>query len=93
MDGELPIKSSASITKSQSSSRKRSTTPVTVGDDRVEKRRRNNIAAAKYRQKKVDRIEELEGQLRAMTSERDDLKIALAKRDAEVELPCIRIFR
>lgn len=71
---------------SSSSSRKRSATPVNPTDDRAEKRRRNNIAAAKYRQKKVDRIEELEGQLQAVMAERDDLKIALAKRDAEVEL-------
>jgi hypothetical protein len=55
-------------------------------EDRAEKRRRNNAAAAKYRQKKVDRIEELEGQLQTMATERDELKIALAKRDAEVEL-------
>ena len=68
------------------SSRKRSSTPVSTSDDRAEKRRRNNIAAAKYRQKKVDRIEELEGQLQTVINERDELKIALAKRDAEVEL-------
>jgi len=70
------------------SSRKRSATPAVepVVEDRAEKRRRNNAAAAKYRQKKVDRIDELEGQLQTMATERDELKIALAKRDAEVEL-------
>jgi hypothetical protein len=78
--------SSISTTSTSNSSRKRSATPVDATEDRAEKRRRNNIAAAKYRQKKVDRIEELEGQLQAVVAERDDLKIALAKRDAEVEL-------
>jgi len=80
------VKYTTSATASSNSSRKRSSTPVGTPDDRAEKRRRNNLAAAKYRQKKVDRIEDLEGQLQAMTAERDELKIALAKRDAEVEL-------
>jgi hypothetical protein len=66
---------------------KRRVTPIDHHiDDRAEKRRRNNIAAAKYRQKKIDRIDELEKQLEAICGERDELKIALAKRDAEVEI-------
>ena len=76
----------AALRSTSNSSRKRSSTPVSTSDDRAEKRRRNNIAAAKYRQKKVDRIEEPEGQLQTVINERDELKIALAKRDAEVEL-------
>ena len=52
----------------------------------ADKRRRNNAAAAKYRQKKVDRIAELEQALSEVCNERDDLKIQLAKRDAEVEI-------
>lgn len=72
---------------SSTSPRKRSLTPATTDvNDRAEKRRRNNVAAAKYRQKKLDRIEDLEKQLQTVCDERDSLKIALAKRDAEVEI-------
>jgi hypothetical protein len=59
---------------------------ATLENDRSEKRRKNNLAAAKYRQKKTDRIEELEKQLETVCGERDELKIMLAKRDTEVEI-------
>ncbi|KAH6656279.1 hypothetical protein BKA67DRAFT_654626 [Truncatella angustata] len=48
------------------------------------KRQRNNIAAKKYRQKKIDRIDELEAELKDVKDERDDLKIRLARQEAEV---------
>lgn len=64
--------------------RKRNWSPET--EEQADRRRRNNVAAAKYRQKKVDRITELEALLEGAESERDELKMALAKRDAEVEL-------
>ena len=47
------------------------------------KRQRNTIAARKYRQKRLDRIAELELALKEMTSERDDLKLKLARQEAE----------
>lgn len=47
------------------------------------KRQRNNIAARKYRQKRIDRISELELELDEMKQERDDLKIRLARQEAE----------
>jgi hypothetical protein len=47
------------------------------------KRQRNTLAARKYRQKKLDRIQELEDALREVTSERDDLKLRLARQEAE----------
>lgn len=47
------------------------------------KRQRNNVAAKKYRQKKVDRISELELELQGVKDERDDLKIRLARQEAE----------
>jgi hypothetical protein len=59
-----------------------STVPATL----AEKRHRNNVAARKYRQKRIDRIEELELALAKMTRERDELKVQLAKRDGEVDL-------
>ncbi|TID27572.1 Cross-pathway control protein 1 [Venturia nashicola] len=58
--------------------------PVSV--DRIEKRQRNNVAARKYRQKRIDRIEELEAALSRMTKERDDLRIKAARSDAEIQL-------
>ncbi|TLS25329.1 hypothetical protein PpBr36_07757 [Pyricularia pennisetigena] len=52
----------------------------------ADKRRRNNAAAAKYRQKKVDRISELEDCVAEISKERDDLKLQLAKRDEEIRI-------
>lgn len=49
----------------------------------LDKRFRNNLAAKKYRQKKVDRISELESALADMTKERDELRLLLARKDAE----------
>ncbi|KAK1703868.1 uncharacterized protein BDZ83DRAFT_595125, partial [Colletotrichum acutatum] len=57
-------------------------TPYT---DKILRRQRNTIAARKYRQKKVDRIDELELLLKDMTRERDDLRIRLARQEAETE--------
>jgi hypothetical protein len=57
-----------------------------VSPDRVEKRHRNNVAARKYRQKRVDRIEELEAALSSVTKERDDLRIKAAGSEAEIQL-------
>ncbi|TIC90448.1 hypothetical protein CH35J_011829 [Colletotrichum higginsianum] len=53
--------------------------------DKILRRQRNTIAARKYRQKKVDRIDELEAMLKEMTRERDDLRIRLARQEAETE--------
>lgn len=51
--------------------------------DVVVKRQRNTIAARKYRQKRLDRIQELEDALKAMTGERDELRLKLARQEAE----------
>ncbi|KAJ9150890.1 hypothetical protein NKR23_g3501 [Pleurostoma richardsiae] len=51
--------------------------------DAALKRQRNTIAARKYRQKRLDRIKELEDALEEMTKERDDLRIRLARQEAE----------
>lgn len=47
------------------------------------KRHRNTIAARKYRQKRLDRVKELEDALESMAQERDDLKLRLARQEAE----------
>ena len=49
------------------------------------KRQRNNMAAKKYRQKKIDRIQELEEDVEKARRERDELKIRLARQEAETE--------
>lgn len=47
------------------------------------KRQRNKVAAQKYRQKKLDRISELEVEVTDVKRERDELRIQLAKQEAE----------
>ncbi|KAH7129412.1 hypothetical protein B0J13DRAFT_627253 [Dactylonectria estremocensis] len=49
------------------------------------KRQRNTLAARKYRQKRLDRIAELELALADVTSDRDDLRLKLVRREAEVD--------
>lgn len=51
--------------------------------DAALKRQRNTVAARKYRQKRLDRIKELEDALDAANRERDDLKLRLARQEAE----------
>ncbi|KAE8377636.1 hypothetical protein BDV26DRAFT_263107 [Aspergillus bertholletiae] len=48
------------------------------------KRQRNTIAARRYRQKGRNRIAELESALRDMEHERNELRLQLARREAEV---------
>ncbi|SPN99154.1 uncharacterized protein DNG_02189 [Cephalotrichum gorgonifer] len=54
-------------------------------DDAAVKRQRNTLAARKYRQKRLDRIKELEEALEEMTRERDEFRIKLARQEAETE--------
>lgn len=56
---------------------------VDEDDSKVSKRQRNTMAARKYRQKRLDLIADLEKQLEEMTAERNDLKLQLARKDAE----------
>lgn len=51
----------------------------------AQRRQRNTIAARKYRQKKVDRIEELEKALEETIRERDELRLRLARQEAETK--------
>ncbi|KAF2734552.1 hypothetical protein EJ04DRAFT_436814, partial [Polyplosphaeria fusca] len=52
---------------------------------RVEKRRQNTLAARRYRQKRVDQMSNLESQLNDTRTERDDLKVRVARLEGEVE--------
>jgi hypothetical protein len=51
----------------------------------VEKRKANTMAARRYRQKRVDQMNDLESQLKETRSERDDLKVRCARLEGEVE--------
>lgn len=87
--------SPASVRSGGSTSKRRGgTARSTDGDDfdagsdeaqAAIKRQRNTMAARKYRQKRLDRITDLERALNDMTRERDELKLKLARREAEVE--------
>lgn len=52
---------------------------------RVEKRKANTMAARRYRQKRVDQMNDLEKQLKDTRSERDELKVRCARLEGEVE--------
>ncbi|KAF2260736.1 hypothetical protein CC78DRAFT_414233, partial [Lojkania enalia] len=52
---------------------------------RIEKRRQNTLAARRYRQKRVDQMNSLESQLKETQSERDELKVRVARLEGEVE--------
>ncbi|TQV98382.1 hypothetical protein V2A60_007873 [Cordyceps javanica] len=74
------------------SSRKRGRLPSPPDQDPAEedsqtviKRQRNTMAARKYRQKRLDRISDLERSLGDMTDQRDALKLQLARKEAEVD--------
>jgi hypothetical protein len=51
----------------------------------ADKRQRNKLAARKCRQKRLDRIAELEEALASMTQDRDGLRLKLARKEAEVD--------
>jgi hypothetical protein len=76
-----PESQSPDSSGTQTNSRKRASPPV--DSNTALKRQRNNVAAKKYRQKKIDRITELEMELKGVKDERDDLKIRLARQEAE----------
>jgi hypothetical protein len=52
---------------------------------RIEKRRQNTMAARRYRQKRVDQMSSLEAALKETQTERDDLKVRVARLEGEVE--------
>lgn len=52
---------------------------------RIEKRKQNTLAARRYRQKRVDQMASLESALKETRSERDDLKVRVARLEGEVE--------
>ncbi|KAL2694844.1 hypothetical protein Neosp_001432 [[Neocosmospora] mangrovei] len=75
----------ASSSSGSSSSLKRKSSPEDESASVALKRQRNTLAARKYRQKRLDRISELEAALAAMTSERDDIRLQLARSEAQAD--------
>jgi hypothetical protein len=53
---------------------------------RIEKRKQNTLAARRYRQKRVDQMNSLESTLKEVQSERDTLKVRVARLEGEVEV-------
>ncbi|KAL1881702.1 hypothetical protein Plec18167_003301 [Paecilomyces lecythidis] len=54
-------------------------------DKIVEKRRRNTLAARRFRQKQQDRVTNLEAELAKVAKERDELKVLVARYQGETE--------
>ena len=52
-------------------------------DAAADKRRRNTLAARRFRQKQHDRVSQLEQALEQMSKERDDLKMQVARWEGE----------
>ncbi|KAK7224638.1 hypothetical protein V2G26_012641 [Clonostachys chloroleuca] len=79
------IGSDPSVNMASARKRPRTNEPEVDSDKSSIKRQRNTIASRKYRQKRLDRLADLEKRLDMMTSERDSLRIKLARREAEVD--------
>lgn len=77
--------SSPSDSSSSSGSKRKASSPEDELVVRDLKRQRNTMAARKYRQKRLDRIAELEKALADITGDRDDLRLKLARKEAEVD--------
>jgi len=80
-------RSSSSSERSSSTSKLSSTKSRALPNDsaRVEKRKQNTLAARRYRQKRVDQMSTLESELKETQSERDALKVRVARLEGEVE--------
>ncbi|RAK97554.1 bZIP transcription factor JlbA/IDI-4 [Aspergillus ibericus CBS 121593] len=63
----------------------RSRDPPKEPPNRVKKRELNTMAARRYRQRRVDRMNQLEEELEAIKRERDELKMRVSKLEGETE--------
>lgn len=69
---------SRSVTRSDDKSPKESS-------NRVSKRQLNTMAARRYRQRRVDRMNQLEAELEQVKRERDELKMRVSKLEGETD--------
>jgi len=60
--------------------------PSHTNPDKVKKRTLNTIAARRYRQKKVDQVVGLEAALQESEKEKDELRLRVARLEAEVDI-------
>ncbi|GKZ31441.1 hypothetical protein AbraIFM66950_012051 [Aspergillus brasiliensis] len=70
---------------SSASSRAAAAAPPKEAPNRVKKRELNTLAARRYRQRRVDRMNQLEEELAAIKRERDELKMRVSKLEGETE--------
>ena len=56
-----------------------------VDSSRVEKRKLNTLAARRCRQRRVDRMKELEAELEKVRKERDDWRLKCSKLEGETD--------
>lgn len=78
-------KSSKSTAKADHSPPTTTSGPNTK-DSKIQKRTLNTLAARRYRQKRVDQVSSLETSLKETQDERDELKLKVARLEAEVEV-------
>ncbi|KKK16920.1 hypothetical protein ARAM_002665 [Aspergillus rambellii] len=57
----------------------------TAAASRVSKRQLNTLAARRYRQRRIDRMNQLEAELEAVKRERDELKMRVSKLEGETD--------
>ena len=85
-----PITTDLSTTVSPNGHKRKSSSPSSTSIsghvEVVHKRQRNTEAARRYRQRKVDRVTELEEALASMAKDRDDLRLKLARSEAEADV-------
>lgn len=60
--------------------------PASDSTARIEKRKLNTLSARRYRQRRLDRMSELEAELREAQSERDALKVRVAELEGETKV-------
>lgn len=60
--------------------------PASDSASRIEKRKLNTLSARRYRQRRLDRMSELETELREAQSERDALKVRVAELEGETKV-------
>jgi len=80
-----PVKGSLSPSDTSTSKLSNPKSHSTESASRVEKRKQNTMAARRYRQKRVDQMAHLETTLKQTETERDDLKVRVARLEGEVE--------
>jgi len=81
LQGSIPTGTSPRASVSPESSSSKTDNP----SSRIEKRTRNTLAARRYRQKRVDQVSSLESALKKSESEKEDLKVRVARLEGELE--------